>query len=171
MWDNNLLISVYLLIAYRLRNNFPHKKTFSTESASRTISYSFSQWYSDHSSELLKTIDTENKRKMIAENRSWWHWNKNLPVGQTCMELHVFALLPQGEKKRMIFWLCDAFWNNKIKESCIKIHWVGVETVYIFKLLFLKIFFTFIYLHYFYITVIKYIKLAREIKKYMSRER
>lgn len=169
MWDNNLLISVYLLIAYRLRNNFPHKKTFSTESASRTISHSFSQWYSDHSSELLKTIDTENKRKMIAENRSWWHWNKNLPVGQTCMELHVFALFPQGEKKRMIFWLCDAFWNNKIK--VIKIHWVGVETVYIFKLLFLKIFFTFIYLHYFYITVIKYIKLAREIKKYMSRER
>lgn len=62
--------SIYVLMVYRLRTNLPPKQPFSTKSAGREISHSFSQWCSDHSSELLETMDTENKRKVIGENRS-----------------------------------------------------------------------------------------------------
>lgn len=71
VWDNENLISVHSFIVCRVRNNPLHKNSLSTKSAGREISDSCSQRYSDCSSELLETMDTENKRKMIAENRSW----------------------------------------------------------------------------------------------------
>lgn len=70
VWDNDNLIPFHLFIK-KLRNNLLHKKPFSTKSSGREISRSCSQRCSDRSSELLETMDTENKRKMIGDNRSW----------------------------------------------------------------------------------------------------